>query len=124
MLGYVAHVSPASAHDADEAPRCGTHFQHYLGLCWAMLILHRKIRKIRQAKNTVKRGSFGRSAHGRRRGRDFLSPTERRDGLRQGHGLGASRAPGRIIPYIYMHVTNTHIGVGLGLNVIRIWHNI
>ena len=25
-----------------------------------------------------------------------LSPTERRDGLRQGHGLGASRAPGRI----------------------------
>ena len=27
----------AAAHDADEAPRCGTHFQHYLGLCWAML---------------------------------------------------------------------------------------
>ena len=35
--GYVAHVSQAFAHDADEAPRCGTHFQHYLGLCWAML---------------------------------------------------------------------------------------
>ena len=27
----------AAAHDADEAPRCDTHFQHYLGLCWAML---------------------------------------------------------------------------------------
>ena len=30
-------VGPAAAHDADEAPRCGTHFQHYLGLCWAMV---------------------------------------------------------------------------------------
>ena len=38
MLGLAwAHVSPASAHDADEAPRRGKRFQHYLGLCWAML---------------------------------------------------------------------------------------
>ena len=46
----LAHVSPASAHDADEAPRRGTHFQHYLGLCWAMLSHHeqRERRKKRQ----------------------------------------------------------------------------
>ena len=32
-----ASIGQTSAHDADEAPRCGTHFQHYFGLCWAML---------------------------------------------------------------------------------------
>ena len=43
-----------------------------------------------QAKNIVKRGSFGRSAAGAAP----LSPTERRDGLRQGHGLGAGPLAG------------------------------
>ena len=30
-------VNPAASHDADEGPRCRTHFQHFLGLCWAMV---------------------------------------------------------------------------------------
>ena len=46
-----AQVSPASAHDADEAPRCGMHFQRYLGLCWAMLT-HREQQE--QKKNAKK----------------------------------------------------------------------
>ena len=25
-------MGPAATHDADEAPQCGTHFQHYWGL--------------------------------------------------------------------------------------------
>ena len=33
----VVVVSRAATHDADEAPRCGTHFQLFLGLCWAVL---------------------------------------------------------------------------------------
>ena len=39
-------------HDADEAPRCGTHFQHYLGLCWAMLT-HREQQERKKTSKTM-----------------------------------------------------------------------
>ena len=45
-----------------------------------------------RAQNTVKRRGFWRGGVGRRQGRRPLSPTERREGLRQCHG----QAPGRI----------------------------
>ena len=82
-----ASIGQTSAHDADKAPRCGTHFQHYLGLCWAMLT-HRE----QQArKNNVKNpGVSGARTWGRLR---FL--LRRRRAPLEGHGPDGAHAPGR-----------------------------
>ena len=52
-------VGPAAAHNADEAPRRGTHFQHYLGLCWATLTHREQQERKKHVKN---RGFSGWSA--------------------------------------------------------------
>ena len=72
------------------------HLAAYVGPGWP--IVGHKNRKMGTAKNTVKRGSFWWYRVGRRQGRRPLSPSERREGLRQGHGqLPAPLAPGRIL---------------------------
>ena len=52
-----ASVGQASGHDADEAPRCGAHFQHQLGLCWAMLTHREQQERKKNVKNTGFSGS-------------------------------------------------------------------
>ena len=110
--GYVAHVGAMLAHLGAMLAQLGRFFGPMLGH-----VDRRKSRKVGQAKNTVKRGSFGRSAHGRRQGSKPLSPTERRECLRQGHGLGASGAPGRIGPsgaYVVPAGSSGYVGVSGG----------
>ena len=105
MLAYVGpswgYVGPSWTHLRARLAHLGAMLAHlaaYVGPCWP-IFSHKKWEKLRTAKNTVKRESFWR--HGvppgvRRQGAQPLSPSERREGLRQGHGHHSPRrAPGR-----------------------------
>ena len=85
------------------------HLEAYVGPCWP--IFSHKLRKMRKNGNSKKhRKTQGflmtRGGGGvRRQGRQPLSPSERRDAVRQGHcQLRAPRAPGRIYTYVIMYI--------------------
>ena len=84
-------VGPAAADDADEAPRRDTHFQRYLGLCWAVLThLEPQSRKNGRSKKHCKtHNSWGVSGGGG----TPLSPSERRDAYGKDTAMAGPRGP-------------------------------
>ena len=76
---------------ADEAPRCATHFQHYLGLCWDMVThLEPQSRKNGRSRNHCKTQYSAGVGGG---GVTPLSPSERRDAYGKDTAMAGPRVP-------------------------------